>query len=115
MKSMTTKIALAALFMALSSSTMAGTVTATINRVYMNAATGLMLVKVNGTVTGKPACATSVSWDFALTLPTTISPKRDTYALLLTAHAATRSVTFTGAGTCTAFTTAEDITNAYMN
>ena len=115
MKSITKKAALAALLIALSSSAMAGgVVTATIYRIYVNAVTGLVLVKVNGTVTGRPACATSTSWDFGMTLPTTTSPVRDTLALLMTAHVATRSVTFTGSGTCTAYSTSEDITNSYM-
>jgi hypothetical protein len=49
-------------------------------------------------VASKPACATNSSWDFVLDIST--DSGRSTYALLLTAYAAGKSVNMAGRNQC---------------
>lgn len=84
----------------------AGTVTGTIQWVISRSTDGLTYAAINGTASGKPACATQGYW--IITDENSEAGKKQ-YAMLLLAQASGATVTITGNNTCTRWSDAEDI------
>lgn len=84
----------------------AGTVTGTILWVIARSTDGLTYAAINGTASGKPACATQGYW--IITDENSEAGKKQ-YAMLLLAQASGATVTVEGNNTCTRWSDAEDI------
>lgn len=84
----------------------AGTVTGTIQWVIARSTDGLTYAAINGTASGKPACATQGYW--IITDENSEAGKKQ-YAMLLLAEASGETVTVVGDNTCTRWSDAEDI------
>ena len=84
----------------------AGSVIGTVADVQVRASDGLTYVTINGTASGKPACATHDYW---IILNENSAAGSRQFAQLLAAKASGQSVTITGANTCTRWPDGEDI------
>ncbi len=86
----------------------AGTVTGTIDRLYVRDSDGLTYVIINAVATGQPACATNAYW--MIKDETSESGKKQ-FSMLLAAKLAGATVQIHGANTCTRWADGEDINN----
>ena len=84
----------------------AGTVTGTIQWVIARSTDGLTYAMINGTSSGKPACATQGYW--VIEDENSEAGKKQ-YAMLLLAQATGATITVVGNNTCTRWSDAEDI------
>ena len=93
-------LALALVAAGLSFNAAAGTVTGTIDKIRVSSTSPeLVYVKVNGTVTGAPSCATSTAFNFVY--DTTDDANPHWLKLLLTAYSAGTPVAVAGLNFCT--------------
>ena len=84
----------------------AGTVTGTVDILIVRQSDGLTYVYMNGTPSGKPACATKAYW---IIQDENSEAGKKLYALLLAAKASNSEIKIGGAGTCTRWPDGEDI------
>ena len=101
------KVAAAALCLLASSFACAGgTQTGTVNQLIVRASDGLIILWLNGTASGRPACATIGYW---MIKNENSTAGKQQLAQLMMARALGIPVTVTGAGTCTRWSDGEDL------
>jgi len=91
----------------------AGIYTGKIATIYIRQSDGIVYVVVQGTPTGKPACATNSNHYVMIKDENSAAGKR-LLAALLTAHSVGRTVQILGANTCTRWVDGEDIDELYI-
>lgn len=94
------------LYTALSASALAGTQSGKVTKVFIRASDGLVYFFVEGTGTGKPACASAGYW---IIKDENSSAGKRQLAALLTARASGEAVTISGMNTCTRWHDGEDV------
>jgi hypothetical protein len=85
----------------------AGSVTGTVSEVIARASDGLTYVYMNGTSSGRPACAANTSYWMIMSESSDVGKKQ--YAMLLAAKAGGIQLTIQGNNTCSRWADGEDI------
>lgn len=83
-----------------------GVITGTVQQVLVRASDGPVYAVINGSASGKPACATHSYW---MIMDEKSDAGHKQYALLLEAQATGAQVTIYGNGTCNRWADGEDI------
>lgn len=86
--------------------------TGEINALSVGRLSNQFFVKINGTNTGKPACATHPNFDFAFYM--TRRDAQDLLSNLLTAYAASLDILIVSQGTCTVDPAVEDVNYLWL-
>jgi len=107
-------VATAAAFAGLSqSASAAGSGTGNVLVMQVGPASNNVFVQLSGTPAGQPACQTNSSWTFVFDSSTTIG--KNVLAMLLTAKTAGTTISYVGTGTCTLYSSVENLSYFSQN